>query len=72
MKVEKLIEILNDIPLDFEVVVSKDSEGNGFSPLSSLETRMYEADSTYSGSLIDKEGNEETYKENVVVLWPTN
>jgi hypothetical protein len=33
------------------VVMSKDSEGNGYSPLSSVETAAYRADTTWSGEI---------------------
>lgn len=33
MKVKKLKELLQSMPDDFEVVLAKDAEGNGYSPL---------------------------------------
>ena len=73
MKVGKLKEILKDIPDDHLVVLSKDGEGNDFSPLDSYGLEMYEAESTWSGTLVDADETEEDdYEENCVVLWPTN
>lgn len=37
------------LPSDMLVVLAKDGEGNGFSPLSEAESAMYAADSTWSG-----------------------
>jgi hypothetical protein len=73
MKVSELIEQLKELPQDFEVVQSKDGEGNEFSPLADVSTAMYVADSTWSGELRDEEEMEdEEYKENAIVFWPTN
>jgi len=67
--------------------MSKDAEGNGYSPLSGVWPGWYEADSTYSGEIKDNEddfdhGDHEgwasTYEEYlgdavpVVVLGPVN
>lgn len=52
MTVRELIEALRDAPLDALVVMSKDGEGNEFSPLAEIGTEStYEATSTWSGEL---------------------
>jgi hypothetical protein len=73
-----------DLPGDTIVVMSKDGEGNGYSPLAEVETAMYEADSTYSGDRYlsdeDREATGEPDDYNAapgdavpaVFLWPTN
>lgn len=38
-----------ELPGDTIVVLSKDGEGNGFSPLCEVDTAMYDADSPFSG-----------------------
>lgn len=50
-----LIEALRTVPPDTPVVMSKDAEGNGYSPLSSAEVTgyVYEPDSTWSGEVHD-------------------
>lgn len=49
------------------VILSKDGEGNAFSPLSEAEVNHYEAESSWSGELTgDGPG------ERCVVLWPIN
>ncbi|MGL4999425.1 MAG: hypothetical protein ACRC5T_10695 [Cetobacterium sp.] len=63
--VQELIERLSDLPPEFLVVMSKDGEGNGFSPLADLSHEEYISDSTYSGDIEDGEPN-------AIVLWPTN
>lgn len=72
MKVKKLIAILSKLDPEFDVVMSKDGEGNNFSPLSDTGTALYKPDTTWSGEIIttdELEGDEEL---NAVVLWPTN
>ena len=73
-----------DLPGDTVIVMSKDGEGNGYSPLAEAETAMYRADSTYSGdrylSDADREATDEPDDYNAapddavaaVFLWPTN
>jgi hypothetical protein len=63
------------------IVMSSDSEGNSYSPLSGHAVGKYVADSTYSGCYYDNldyidavnEGYyDEEDAENAVALWPTN
>jgi hypothetical protein len=83
MKVKEMIELLQTLPQDHIIVMSKDAEGNGFSPLSDCGLSMYIPDSTYSGEVLSEEDldyrNEDAdedeiqeYNENAVVLWPVN
>jgi hypothetical protein len=78
--VKELIEILSDLPDDSVVVLQRDSEGNGYSPLAGGEAAKYRPENTYSGEVPcqeDIEGGE--YEEedvakmlDCVVLWPIN
>ena len=68
MKVKELIEHLEKCDPEAMVVMSKDSEGNGFSPLYENSTGRYEAESTWSGEYHDD--REDLPK--CVCLWPTN
>jgi hypothetical protein len=86
--VGELMDYLATQPRDRKLVLSKDAEGNGFSPLTEAAEAMYLADSTWSGSLyITPEelahslANDGGYTEDdaapdgaerVVVLWPVN
>lgn len=75
---------LDHLPGDTPVVLSKDSEGNGFSPLAEVETAMYRAESTWSGEhyMTDEQvdadpgyDDEDRAPEGsvpAVFLWPTN
>lgn len=83
MKVKELIKLLNKVDPERIVILSKDGEGNGFSPLLDLEEKSYLADSTWSGEIgIEKltpeliaEGytNEDVGKgEKALVFWPVN
>jgi hypothetical protein len=46
---------LAEFPDDTPVIMSKDAEGNGYSPLSGVYPARYEATSTYSGEIRDEE-----------------
>ena len=49
--VKELIEILSSLPGDSVVVLQKDSEGNGYSPLAGAEAAKYIPENTYSGEV---------------------
>ena len=51
MKVSELIEQLKAIDPNRIVILSKDVEGNGYSPLDDLWSGAYRANSTYSGDV---------------------
>lgn len=72
-ELKERLESLN-LPGDTVVVMSRDAEGNDFSPLNAAEFELYEPTSTYSGELVELEDEEETPDGVVpsVVLWPTN
>ena len=83
MKVRRLIELLENIDGDRAVVMSQDGEGNSFSPLHSIETCAYAADTTWRGEVgpevLTKEDRERGYGDEDIVdgvpalcLWPTN
>jgi len=84
MTVAELISKLLGVNPDRVVVMSKDGEGNSYSPLYKTETATYVADTTWEGEIgleeltddLRKMGfAEEDVKENGVpalVLWPTN
>jgi hypothetical protein len=75
MKVKELKRILDELTTycleskEWEVVMSKDGEGNNFSPLSDTASYIYEPDSTWSGEIREVEDDEEP---NSICLWPTN
>jgi len=84
MRVKELKELLKSVDDDRIVVMSRDGEGNGFSPLGDLDDEStYLADSTWSGDCgiekltpeLKKQGfTEEDINggEKALVLWPTN
>lgn len=47
----ELADYLATQPRDRKIVLSKDAEGNGFSPLADAGVHMYAAESTWSGSV---------------------
>lgn len=79
-----LIDYLTTQPRGRLVVMSKDAEGNGYSPLADADEGMYLADSTWSGEMYltpeqqAAEENPDDYNtapdeaERVVVLGPVN
>ncbi len=75
MTVKELIEVLSGFSPDKEVILQKDAEGNGYSPLAGADDdAVYVAETTYSGTVYSKDEKEEYAPngEQVVVLWPTN
>lgn len=87
MTVGELIAALQDVPPDTLIVMSEDGEGNGFSPLDTVDTgsSAYTAESTWSGEVglrtLTPELVAEGYSDDdvagpdavpCVVLWPTN
>lgn len=73
MTVVELIEALKDIPGEYQVIMSKDSEGNGFSPLADVCDGYYLADTTWAGDYYsDMEDAEDAGAGPAVIFWPTN
>lgn len=84
MKVKALIAILKKMDPDRVVVLQKDAEGNGYSPLEGVDDNaLYSADSTWSGEVgyerLSKKmraqgyGDEDIgHGEKAVVLFPVN
>ena len=83
MTVGELIKDLQAFDEDRIVILAKDEEGNGFSPLADLDPSSYKADNTYSGEvgleeltpeLIAAGYSEEDVLEGqkALVLWPIN
>jgi len=77
MKVKELIEILKSVNPELDVVMSKDAEGNSYSPLSDFSFGVYEPESTWSGDFdiyIDEDGTACYTEEesNAICLWPVN
>lgn len=73
MKKSELIAILNSVEGDPEIIMSKDSEGNRFSPCANWSTDRYISENTWSGEL-EYSGGEGTNHNAIpaVILWPTN
>ena len=67
MKVKDLKKVLEDLPDDLLVIMSKDGEGNGFSPLSDIGVYLYKENNSWSGEI-----DSESEKKNCVCLWPVN
>lgn len=66
--VAQLIAFLQRCPPDMIVVLSKDAEGNLYSPLRTTGTTYYVAETRYSGFVDD----DATDQVPVVSLWPVN
>ncbi|HEX5541987.1 MAG TPA: hypothetical protein VFX60_10585 [Micromonospora sp.] len=73
-----------DMPGDTPVILSKDAEGNGFSPVTEVEVAMYAAETTWSGERYMTEEERQATEDpdeyyeapddavRAVFLWPTN
>lgn len=84
MTVKELIAELRMCDSESLVVMSKDSEGNGFGPLAEVGISRYTEHSTWSGDLCSGELSDhdrdagltenDEYKNSVpaIVLWPIN
>jgi len=84
MTVRELREALAGLPDDMLVVMSRDAEGNGYSPLVETSESMYVAETTWSGEVYptpeDIADDEQLGEDDeapgdavrVVTLWPVN
>lgn len=80
MKVKELIELLQGQDPEAEVILQKDAEGNGYSPLAGADPSLYRADTTYSGEPLHPDDIEDGYYDDAdlaaavaaIVLWPIN
>ena len=82
MTIRQLKELIEDLNDDVVVIMSKDGEGNAFSPLFDIDNScIYVAESTWSGEIYPKVVNGDSSDEDCydgsdghdcVVLWPTN
>jgi hypothetical protein len=79
MTVKELQEILSSLDPDTVVVLSADSEGNNYSPLSSHSEGVYQAQTTWMGDFYfnDELGDDDYFQPegetvNAIVLWPVN
>jgi len=77
MKVKKLKEILADMPDDLLVVLSRDPEGNDFSPLDqyTLGLKYLPASRPWQRGIICQDGDAKFNSSSALpslVLWPTH
>lgn len=66
MTVAALIKVLQKADPKAIAILSSDSEGNSHSPVAAVSTCLYEAETTWCGSLVEEGGKP------AVVLYPTN
>jgi hypothetical protein len=85
MTIKELKEQIKDLPDEMEVILQKDSEGNGYSPLAGADSNaVYIPDSTWSGDVYtlswtadqacmeDDEWEKIKAKPKALILYPTN
>lgn len=85
MKVRELIKLLENMDMDSEVIIQKDSEGNGYSPLEGVDNdAVYIPETTWFGEVYstdwsaddacmdENEWIEILNKPRCVVLFPVN
>ena len=52
MNIKELKELINDLPDDMDIIMSSDSEGNNYSPLSNVDPNyIYIPDNSWSGDV---------------------
>lgn len=82
-ELRQLIATFSHLPDDTPVVLANSAEGNGFSPLHTVDDALYEAHSTFSGDWYATDQMREQNPENdwdqapygtvpAVFLWPTS
>lgn len=69
MTVRELMTALASHPPDALVVMSRDSEGNWYSPLANVDPVHYTAETTWSGE-VDHPSDPHPDGPNAVALWP--
>jgi hypothetical protein len=75
MTVKELRDALEGLDGDIPVILQKDAEGNGYSPLEGTEEGYYVATNTWSGEVFVDEADAlecGTTPKPCVVLWPVN
>lgn len=80
MTVGELKELLSDLPEDHVVVLQRDAEGNGYSPMAGAEAAKYQPANNCRGEVpcqSDIEGGEYEAEDvakmlDCVVIWPLN
>ena len=74
--VTEMIAYLQQLPGDLEVIMSKDGEGNAYSPWCGEHSiGHYTPENTYAGEFTSHDNDEGTIPHpdpNALVLWPTN
>jgi hypothetical protein len=78
--VAQLREHLSELPDDMPVILQRDAEGNGYSPLSQVERAVYAAESPWAGECYEEPSPGDIETEDsppedavkVVVLVPMN
>lgn len=71
--VSELIAKLSTLNPDLYVVMSKDAEGNDFSPLQSFEVGTYIPSTTWAGDFVAPDEDEDYSNEgDAICLWPVN
>lgn len=63
---------LAELPDDTPLIMAKDSEGNGYSPLSALAQKMYMPESTWSGEVFPTPDQAPGSAVHAILLDPTN
>jgi hypothetical protein len=73
LTVKDLKYMLAGLDDDLRVIVAKDNEGNGYSPLVEVEPAFYEIYSPWSGEYFHhKDTDRPDDSKPAVFLWPTN
>lgn len=74
MTVKELQRVLDKFHPEDEVILSRDAEGNSFSPLEEISHGEYIPYNSWSGELRHRrdEDDDEIHNEKAIFLWPVN
>jgi len=74
MKVKDLIKTLQTVDPEYDIILGKDSEGNDYSPLSTIVIGRYLPESTYHGYVEFEDDMDEDSDSPIdsIVLFPIN
>lgn len=72
MKVKQLIELLKHFDGNLQVILAKDSEGNGYSPAYSVDVCGYAAENSYSGEVCNEGEIDYLGYNKAILIGPTN
>ena len=72
MKIKDVLDVLSKENPDALVILSRDGEGNSFSPLADWSRQGYSSSTPWSGVITGPEDESEGDEVECICLWPTS